>query len=87
MRRKNSVEFRHVDYKKIVMEAEGFHPADLHTLAERAVYQNLMRKHSSSNNLVTTEDFEQAIKEFVPNSLKGVKLEKSQVKWSDIGGS
>jgi SpoVK/Ycf46/Vps4 family AAA+-type ATPase len=31
-------------------------------------------------------DFEQAQTAFIPISLRGVTLQKSSVKWSDIGG-
>ena len=36
---------------------------------------------------VSTEDFESAVKGYVPASLRGVKLQKSTVDWNDIGGS
>ncbi|KAK9728067.1 Peroxisome biosynthesis protein pex1 [Basidiobolus ranarum] len=35
---------------------------------------------------ITQGDFEQARKDYVPVSLRGVKLESSNVEWSDIGG-
>ncbi|OZJ02749.1 hypothetical protein BZG36_03349 [Bifiguratus adelaidae] len=39
-----------------------------------------------SDFLLTQEDFEKARKGFVPASLRGVKLQTSQVGWADIGG-
>lgn len=35
---------------------------------------------------LTTADFEAAQKDFVPLSLRDVKLQKSEVQWADIGG-
>lgn len=35
---------------------------------------------------LAAEDFETALQDFVPFSLKDVKLQSSTVKWSDIGG-
>lgn len=35
---------------------------------------------------IANEDFEAAIAEYKPRSLREVKLQKSDVQWSDIGG-
>ena len=35
---------------------------------------------------ITQENFDKAQKDFVPVSLKGVKLQKSETEWKDIGG-
>jgi len=35
---------------------------------------------------LSQEHFDKAQKDFVPVSLKGVKLQKSETEWKDIGG-
>jgi len=35
---------------------------------------------------ITQANFDKAQKDFVPVSLKGVKLQKSETEWKDIGG-
>lgn len=40
----------------------------------------------SSNDIVLQADFESAMKDFVPSALRGIKLEKSNISWTDIGG-
>lgn len=35
---------------------------------------------------LTQQDFENARRGFVPSSLRGVKLQSSEVSWADIGG-
>lgn len=35
---------------------------------------------------ISAEDFEMARKDFVPLSLKDVKLQHSDVSWADVGG-
>jgi SpoVK/Ycf46/Vps4 family AAA+-type ATPase len=42
-------------------------------------------KRTSEMNLVT-QDFIDAQRDFIPASLKGIKLYKSNVTWDDIGG-
>lgn len=39
-----------------------------------------------SQPVLLPEDFTKAHEDFVPLSLRGVKLQKSEVSWSDIGG-
>ncbi|ORY05217.1 AAA-domain-containing protein [Basidiobolus meristosporus CBS 931.73] len=50
---------------------------DLSLNGDRSLHQHVQ---------ITQEDFEQARKDYVPVSLRGVKLESSSVEWSDIGG-
>lgn len=73
---------------------EGYLPADLRDLVDRAVQQAAIRSllsssaaAPSSNGLVlTADDFHAAQQGFVPLSLRDVKLQKSDVAWADIGG-
>lgn len=96
---------------------EGYLPADLKDLVERAVHQSAIRAASEADSLanaiqapspkthvangtcvpstaseeasdfhLTMADFVKAQEGFTPLSLRDVKLEKSSVAWSDIGG-
>ena len=73
---------------------DGYLPGDLHALVERARQESIVRCMSgidvdSTDGVrveLTTEDFECAVKGYVPASLRGVKLQKSTVDWKDIGG-
>ncbi|KAK0547067.1 Peroxisome biosynthesis protein pex1 [Tilletia horrida] len=96
----------------LATQTDGFSPADLKDLVERAVHQAAMRigdalgrrgtgsrgrgkvlsktggaEHGQRQALeLTMADFATAQEGFVPLSLRDVKLEKSTIAWSDIGG-
>ncbi|GAA6051698.1 hypothetical protein JCM3770_001233 [Rhodotorula araucariae] len=76
----------------IAAMTEGYLPADLRDLVDRAVQQAAIRSLSApaaaqADALVlTAEDFAAAQQGFVPLSLRDVKLQKSDVAWADIGG-
>ncbi|KAL9932984.1 hypothetical protein V8E36_008239 [Tilletia maclaganii] len=86
----------------LATQTDGFFPADLKDLVERAVHQAAMRvgdalgRSGARNNNnkkaqpqqleLTMADFAAAQDGFVPLSLRDVKLEKSTTAWSDIGG-
>ncbi|KAJ2807089.1 Peroxisome biosynthesis protein pex1 [Coemansia helicoidea] len=71
---------------------EGYMPTDLHELYERAVHEATIRVLECS--LAATEgdvvvkhaDLIRAHSGFKPASLRGVRLQSSQTRWSDIGG-
>ncbi|GAA5838500.1 hypothetical protein JCM9279_003263 [Rhodotorula babjevae] len=81
---------------------EGYLPADLRDLVDRAVQQAAIRSLSSPPSststssatppavdaplVLTADDFATAQQGFVPLSLRDVKLQKSDVAWADIGG-
>lgn len=73
---------------------EGYLPADLRDLVDRAVQQAAIRSLGSPSSaagsdtplILTAEDFATAQQGFVPLSLRDVKLQKSDVAWADIGG-
>ncbi|GAA5917117.1 hypothetical protein JCM5296_001201 [Sporobolomyces johnsonii] len=68
---------------------EGYLPADLRDLVDRAVHQAAIRTmgfSSSAPLTLTADDFLAAQTGFVPLSLRDVKLQKSEVQWADIGG-
>lgn len=64
---------------------EGYLPADLRDLVDRAIHQAAIRGEEDALRL-TDDDFKQAQTGFVPLSLREVKLQKAEVQWSDIGG-
>ncbi|GAA5923458.1 AAA family ATPase peroxin 1 [Sporobolomyces koalae] len=70
---------------------EGYLPADLKDFVDRAVHQSAIRTMASATSpgsdlVLTADDFNKAQIGFVPLSLREVKLQKSDVQWSDIGG-
>lgn len=68
---------------EVIYETEGYYPSDFNNLIDR-VYHDLI---SNGGKEFQLENFQRAIKGYVPTSLRGVKLQKtSNVKWSDIGG-
>ncbi|KAK9237845.1 P-loop containing nucleoside triphosphate hydrolase protein [Lipomyces kononenkoae] len=78
-----------IDVLEIADNTEGFLPGDIMTLCERAKHEALIRTFDSDANVGVTlqqDDFNHALKDFVPASLRGVNLQKSTVAWKDIGG-
>lgn len=110
-----------LNFVTLATQTEGYLPADLKDLVERATHQAAIRSADTSakashgrpavNGLakngnqsvvangtavhqteadkalsITMDDFTQAQDGFTPLSLRDVKLEKSSVAWSDIGG-
>jgi peroxin-1 len=66
---------------------EGFLPADLEHLLERAIYFSSARNAKNDpSSALQLQDFQEARKNFVPISLKGIQLSTSEVEWRDIGG-
>ena len=75
-----------LDYTTLATQTDGYLPADLRDLADRAVYEASMNRSASEILRLEMKHFVAAQKEFVPISLKDVKLQKSEVQWADIGG-
>lgn len=79
-----------LDCAAVAAATEGYLPADLRDLVDRAVQQAAIRSlgEPASPDALTLEvdDFWAAQKGFVPLSLRDVKLQKSEVQWADIGG-
>ncbi|TPX34139.1 hypothetical protein SmJEL517_g03115 [Synchytrium microbalum] len=111
---RTAVESKNVDVAVVAGSTEGYLPADLKVLVERAVYQSAMRSVEATTALINSLtkpnglnelvdgmngasgssneegllqiDFTKAQDGYVPSSLRGVKLQTSDVSWSDIGG-
>ena len=81
---------------RIVIRTENYSPGDLEAIVLKMINMN-MRKRLQSNisfhiddphGLIhlTMDDFELASSDFVTKSVEGIKLVKSQVRFSDVGG-
>ncbi|KAJ2703738.1 Peroxisome biosynthesis protein pex1, partial [Coemansia spiralis] len=81
-----------VNFSVLSYLTEGYMPADLHELYERAVHEATMRvlersaAASESDVVVKHADLVRAHAGFKPASLRGVRLQSSQTRWLDIGG-
>ncbi|KIM45052.1 hypothetical protein M413DRAFT_441700 [Hebeloma cylindrosporum] len=77
-----------VNFTELSTQTEGYSATDLKDLVARAIHQVAMRVNSDAlaASELTQADFSAAQIDFVPLSLRDVKLEKSDVAWSDIGG-
>ena len=84
-----------LDALEVAAMTDGYLPGDLHALVERARQEAIVRcmdsveQESEESKAVKLQlvDFENAVKGYVPASLRGVKLQKSTVDWHDIGGT
>ncbi|KAF9460743.1 P-loop containing nucleoside triphosphate hydrolase protein [Collybia nuda] len=76
-----------LNYTALATQTEGYSALDLKDLIGRAVHQVALRASSGAEPItLTSRDFVTAQSDFVPLSLRDVKLQKSDVAWSDIGG-
>ncbi|KAJ6593606.1 P-loop containing nucleoside triphosphate hydrolase protein [Mycena capillaripes] len=76
-----------LNYAALATQTEGYSATDLQDLVARAVHQVAVRSSDGSKApLLASTDFDAAQVDFVPLSLRDVKLHKSEVSWSDIGG-
>lgn len=78
-----------IDFASLASQTHGYLPADLCVLSERAQYQALMRLASTENEnqyTITSLDFSMALADYVPQTLKGIKLQSSTTEWKDVGG-
>ncbi|ODQ82729.1 hypothetical protein BABINDRAFT_159248 [Babjeviella inositovora NRRL Y-12698] len=73
------------DIMDVVAETEGYLPNDLKILLDR-VYHELLFNTEGASVLVTQKEFGKTIEGYTPSNLRGVKLQKSTINWSDIGG-
>ncbi|WVO15893.1 hypothetical protein L204_103558 [Cryptococcus depauperatus] len=76
-----------LDYVHLGGITEGYSLADLTDLTAGAMQQAIIRSTKSGDHAhLTLEDFTVAHEDFTPFSLRGVTLQMSDIKWSDIGG-
>ncbi|KAK6458461.1 AAA ATPase, peroxisomal biogenesis [Scheffersomyces xylosifermentans] len=75
------------DLMDLVTETEGYLPNDLKILSDRIYHEVLFSSSDDSSPLtVTKAHFEKSVQGYTPSNLRGVKLQKSTISWSDIGG-
>ncbi|XP_076980043.1 peroxisomal ATPase PEX1 isoform X2 [Tamandua tetradactyla] len=82
-------EFTDLDLKIIAKETEGFVARDFTVLMDRAIHSHLSRQSISTREelVLTTLDFQKALKGFTPASLRNVNLHKPRdLGWDKIGG-
>ena len=76
-----------VNFALLATMTEGYLATDLQDLVARAVHEAAMRTSSGDGGISLRQaDFEAAQVDFVPLSLRDIKLQKSDIAWSDIGG-
>lgn len=78
-----------MDVMDIVSETEGYLPNDLKTLCDRMHHEALFNSNDvddDGNDFISKTNFEKAFQGFTPSNLRGVKLQKSSINWTDIGG-
>ncbi|RDB24902.1 Peroxisome biosynthesis protein PAS1 [Hypsizygus marmoreus] len=76
-----------LNYTALATLTEGYSATDLHDLVGRAIHQVAIRAtNSTAAPVLSPADFTAAQVDFVPLSLRDIKLQKSDVAWSDIGG-
>ncbi|KAL5638488.1 hypothetical protein ACGC1H_005240 [Rhizoctonia solani] len=80
---------RPLNFVALATDTEGYSATDLQDLVGRAVHAAAVRSATNDPNgapVLLPADFARAQEDFVPLTLRGVKLQKSEVSWSDIGG-
>ncbi|KDQ13914.1 hypothetical protein BOTBODRAFT_175049 [Botryobasidium botryosum FD-172 SS1] len=78
-----------LNYVALATQTEGYSATDLQDLVGRAVHQAAIRASKGQPDqrpVLLPADFHAAQVDFTPLSLRDVKLQKSEVLWSDIGG-
>ncbi|KAK6201608.1 AAA ATPase, peroxisomal biogenesis [Scheffersomyces amazonensis] len=72
------------DLMDLVSETEGYLPNDLKILSDRIYHEVLF--NDNKDNEVYKENFQKSLEGYIPSNLRGVKLQKASIQWSDIGG-
>ncbi|KAF5386195.1 hypothetical protein D9615_002287 [Tricholomella constricta] len=76
-----------LNFTSLATQTEGYSATDLQDLVARAIHQVAIRAANDIRPAVlSSADFTAAQVDFTPLSLRDVKLQKSDVAWSDIGG-
>lgn len=76
------------NFASIAAQTDGYLPVDLRDLIDRSLHQAAIRAGKSGRVTLdlSLADVRAAQADFTPLSLRDVKLQKSEVEWSDIGG-
>ena len=80
-----------LDFLNLAGQTDGYMPSDLLLLVSRAKNESLIREAGNTADLetsitITTEDFQKALKDFTPASLRNVTLQSSTTTFNSIGG-
>ncbi|GMK53828.1 hypothetical protein CspeluHIS016_0104140 [Cutaneotrichosporon spelunceum] len=77
-----------LDYVTLAQLTEGYAASDLNDFVTGALQQSMIRgaKEGNVDAPLLMDDFVAAQEAFTPISLRGISLQKSDVRWSDIGG-
>lgn len=77
-----------LNYVTLSTLTEGYSASDLNDFVTGASQQAMIRciRDGSENSRLTMDDFISAQEAFTPFNLRGVSLQKSEVRWEDIGG-
>ncbi|NWJ00146.1 PEX1 factor, partial [Crypturellus undulatus] len=82
--------FTDLDMQYIAKETEGFVARDFTMLVDRAIHACISNQNIYENEaelILTTVDFQKALKDFTPSALRNVNLHKPKdVGWDKIGG-
>ncbi|KAF4019919.1 hypothetical protein G4228_011980 [Cervus hanglu yarkandensis] len=81
--------FTSLDLQRIAKETEGFVARDFTMLVDRAIHSRLSQQnvYSREELVLTTLDFQKALRGFIPVSLRDVNLHKPRdLGWDRIGG-
>lgn len=74
------------DIMDMVSETEGYLPNDLKILSARLFHEALFDQNEQETVVATKDHLEKCLKGYTPSNLRGVKLQKSSINWTDIGG-
>lgn len=76
-----------LNYVTLATLTEGYSASDLNDFVTGATQQSMIRYAKGDGEpRLLMDDFVAAQEAFTPFSLRGVSLQKSDVRWSDIGG-
>ncbi|NXD06544.1 PEX1 factor, partial [Nothocercus nigrocapillus] len=82
--------FSDLDIQYIAKETEGFVARDFTMLVDRAIHACISNQNVYENGaelILTTVDFQKALKDFTPSALRNVNLHKPKdIGWDKIGG-
>lgn len=75
------------DIMDMVAETEGYLPNDMKVLCDRLYHEALFEASEKiGKTVVHKRHLIKSLDGFTPSNLRGAKLQKSSVEWSDIGG-
>lgn len=94
LHKQQSLDDAGLQFRSIAAKTEGYGAKDLESLVLRTRHLWSMKQVKARHSCNETEalegigesDYLEALENYVPSSLRGAKLFKSDVKWTDVGG-